>query len=72
TNSPHEDEPVKKKRSTRANTSREGGSRQQPQQQPPQPQQEQHEGISYVAALMANYPDLAAYQHSWSDRFYLE
>ncbi|MCI94580.1 hypothetical protein A2U01_0115878, partial [Trifolium medium] len=34
TNSPHEDEPVKKKRSTRANTSGEGGST----QQPPQPQ----------------------------------
>ncbi|MCI35563.1 hypothetical protein A2U01_0056784, partial [Trifolium medium] len=56
TNSLHKDEPVKKKRSTRANTSGEGGSRQQ--QQPPQPQQEQQEGLSYAAALVANYPDL--------------
>ncbi|MCI02417.1 hypothetical protein A2U01_0023449, partial [Trifolium medium] len=69
TNSPHEDEPVKKKRSTRGNSSGEGGSR---QQQSPQPQQEQQEGLSYVASLVANYPNLAAYQHSWSDRFYLE
>ncbi|MCI33847.1 hypothetical protein A2U01_0055065, partial [Trifolium medium] len=70
TNSPHEDEPVKKKRTTMTNTSGEGGSR---QQQPPlQPQQEQQEGLSYAAALVANYPHLAAYQHSWSDRFYLE
>ncbi|MCI67607.1 hypothetical protein A2U01_0088866, partial [Trifolium medium] len=68
TNSPHEDEPVKKKRSTRGNTSGEGGSR----QQSPQPQQEQQEGLSYAASLVANYPHLAAYQHSWSDRFYLE
>ncbi|MCI38281.1 hypothetical protein A2U01_0059509, partial [Trifolium medium] len=67
TNSPHEEEPVKKKRSTRGTTSGEGGSR---QQQHPQPQQEQQEGLSYAASFVANYPHLAAYQHSWSDRFY--
>ncbi|MCI45042.1 hypothetical protein A2U01_0066281, partial [Trifolium medium] len=70
TSSPHKDEPVmKKKRSTRGNTSGEGGSRQPPQQQSPQ---EQQEGLSYDASLVENYPHLASYQHSWSDRFYLE
>ncbi|MCI16986.1 hypothetical protein A2U01_0038132, partial [Trifolium medium] len=68
TNSPHEDEPVKKKRSTRGSSSGKGGSS---QQQAPQPQ-EQQQGLSYVASLVANYPTLLAYQHPWSDRFYHE
>ncbi|MCI25445.1 hypothetical protein A2U01_0046636, partial [Trifolium medium] len=69
THSPHDEEPVKKKRSTRGTTSGEGGSR---HQQPPQPPHVQQEGLSYAASLVANYPYLAAYQHSWSDRFYRE
>ncbi|MCI34477.1 hypothetical protein A2U01_0055697, partial [Trifolium medium] len=38
TNSPHEEEPIRKKRSTRSHAHGEGGSS---QEQPPQPSQEQ-------------------------------
>ncbi|MCI17231.1 hypothetical protein A2U01_0038378, partial [Trifolium medium] len=67
THSPREDEPVKKKRSTRSHARGEGGSTQQP---PPQAQQDQQQG--YVASLVDNYPYLASCQRSWSDRFYRE
>ncbi|MCI46669.1 hypothetical protein A2U01_0067910, partial [Trifolium medium] len=66
THSPREEEPVRKTRSSRAQASGEGGSSQ------PQPPQEQQGGLSYAASLIVNYPFLAAYQHSWSDRFYRE
>ncbi|MCI11256.1 hypothetical protein A2U01_0032356, partial [Trifolium medium] len=68
THPPRDEEPVKKKRSTRGQASGEGGSR----QQPPQEQQEQQGELSYAASLVVNYPYLAANQHSWSDRFYRE
>ncbi|MCI20096.1 hypothetical protein A2U01_0041257, partial [Trifolium medium] len=69
THSTRDEELAKKKRSTRSTPRGEGGSR---QQQPPQPQQEQQQGLSYAASLVDNYPYLAAYQQSWSDRFYRE
>ncbi|MCH93416.1 hypothetical protein A2U01_0014365, partial [Trifolium medium] len=68
THSPRDEEPVKKKRSTRGHASGEGGSR----CQPPQEQQEQQGELSYAASLIVNHPDLSAYQHSWSDRFHHE
>ncbi|MCI54691.1 hypothetical protein A2U01_0075941, partial [Trifolium medium] len=68
THSPRDEEPVKKKRSTRGTTSGEGGSR----SQPPQPPQEQQRELSYAASFVVNYPYMASSQHSWSDRFYLE
>ncbi|MCI54268.1 hypothetical protein A2U01_0075517, partial [Trifolium medium] len=61
---PQDEEPLKKKRSTRSTRSGEGGSGQQ-QQQPPQ-QEHQRE------AFVARYPYLAVYEHSCSDKFYLE
>ncbi|MCI08164.1 hypothetical protein A2U01_0029239, partial [Trifolium medium] len=70
THSPCDEEPVRKKRSTRGHTSGEGGSRQQPPQA--QEQQWQQGELSYAASLVVNYPYLAASQHSWSDRFYRE
>ncbi|MCI54324.1 hypothetical protein A2U01_0075574, partial [Trifolium medium] len=63
THSPREEEPVRKKRSTRGLTSGEGGSSQQP---PPQAPQEQPQG--YAASLADNYPYLSSNQRSWSDR----
>ncbi|MCH94733.1 hypothetical protein A2U01_0015698, partial [Trifolium medium] len=66
---PQDDEPSKKRRSTRANKSGEESSRQQQQQSPPQEQQRR---LSYAEAFVARYPYLAAYEHSWSDKFYCE
>ncbi|MCI40755.1 hypothetical protein A2U01_0061988, partial [Trifolium medium] len=67
THLPRDEEPVRKKRSTRDRASGEGGSRQQP---PSQTQQEQQQG--YAASLIINHPYLSANQRSWSDRFYRE
>ncbi|MCI74568.1 hypothetical protein A2U01_0095832, partial [Trifolium medium] len=68
THPPRDDEPVRKKRSTRDRTSGEGGSR----QQPTQAQEEQQGELSYAGAFVVNYPYMSSGQHSWSDRFYKE
>ncbi|MCI46920.1 hypothetical protein A2U01_0068161, partial [Trifolium medium] len=69
TNSPHEEEPVRKKRSTRRHAHGEGGSS---QQQPPHQSQEQQGELSYAESFVVNYPYMASSQHSWSNRFYRE
>ncbi|MCI62977.1 hypothetical protein A2U01_0084234, partial [Trifolium medium] len=65
----HEEEPVRKKRSTRRLAHGEGGSS---RQQPPQQSQEPEGELSYAEAFMRDYPYMGAAQHSWSNRFYLE
>ncbi|MCI63346.1 hypothetical protein A2U01_0084603, partial [Trifolium medium] len=63
-----DDEPVRKKRSTRDKASGEGGSN----PQPTQAQEEQQGELSYAASFVVNYPHMTSGQHSWSDRFYQE
>ncbi|MCI26542.1 hypothetical protein A2U01_0047738, partial [Trifolium medium] len=70
TNSPHEEEPVTKKRSSRLRKVGEGSSRPQPQE--PQAQEEQQGEISYAASFVVNYPYMMSGHHPWSDRFYRE
>ncbi|MCI66998.1 hypothetical protein A2U01_0088256, partial [Trifolium medium] len=48
THSPHDEEPIRKKRSTRSNAHGEGGSR----AQPTQTQEEQQGELSYAAAFV--------------------
>ncbi|MCI17349.1 hypothetical protein A2U01_0038496, partial [Trifolium medium] len=60
-NSPHEEEPIRKKRSTRRLAHGEGGS----SQQPPQQSQEQQGDLSYAEYFVVNYPYLISSQHSW-------
>ncbi|MCI28416.1 hypothetical protein A2U01_0049617, partial [Trifolium medium] len=52
THSSRDEEPVKKKRSTRGQASGEGGSI----HQPPQAQEEQQGELSYAAYFVVNYP----------------
>ncbi|MCI01643.1 hypothetical protein A2U01_0022670 [Trifolium medium] len=68
THSSRDEEPVRKKRSTRDQASGEGGSR----PQATQAQEEQQGELSYAASFVVSYPYLTAGQHSWSDRFYRE